>query len=117
MVFLNKKANTTDYSLYEELSGYCNYKFETTVGAGLPIVQTIQNIINSGDTILKVEAILSGTLSYIFNTYMNTNDSFYSVVKNAEKLGYTEPNPKDDLDGMDVVRKILIISRLYHFES
>ncbi len=108
----NKKANTTDYSLYEELSGYCNYKFETTVGAGLPIVQTIQNIINSGDTILKVEAILSGTLSYIFNTYMNTNDSFYSVVKNAEKLGYTEPNPKDDLDGMDVVRKILIISRL-----
>ena len=108
----NKKCNTSGYSLYQQLSKYPNYKYETTVGAGLPVIQTIQNIINSGDEILKIEAILSGTLSFIFNTYMESNETFYNVVKNAEKLGYTEPNPKDDLDGMDVVRKILIIARL-----
>lgn len=108
----NKKCNTSGYSLYQQLSKYPNYKYETTVGAGLPVIQTIQNIINSGDEIIKIEAILSGTLSFIFNTYMESNETFYNVVKNAEKLGYTEPNPKDDLDGMDVVRKILIIARL-----
>ena len=108
----NKKANTSNYSLFETLSSYPNYKYETTVGAGLPIIDTIKNLIKNGDKITKVEAILSGTMSYIFNTFSNTNDSFLEVVKMAQQLGFTEPNPKDDLNGMDVVRKILIISRL-----
>jgi bifunctional aspartokinase / homoserine dehydrogenase 1 len=108
----NKKANTTNYKLFDKLRYYNNYRFETTVGAGLPIVDTIRNLINNGDRITKVEAILSGTMSYIFNTFSETDDSFLDVVLNAQKLGYTEPNPKDDLNGMDVMRKILIIARL-----
>jgi len=108
----NKKANTSTYSLFETLSSYPNYKYETTVGAGLPIIDTIKNLIKNGDKITKVEAILSGTMSYIFNTFSTTNDSFLDVVKMVQQLGFTEPNPKDDLNGMDVVRKILIISRL-----
>tara|TARA_Y100000991_G_C21974577_1_gene351414 strand:- start:478 stop:2865 length:2388 start_codon:yes stop_codon:yes gene_type:complete len=108
----NKKANTTNYQLFNSLSKYKNYKYETTVGAGLPVIETIKNLIKNGDKIIKVEAILSGTMSYIFNTYSMINLSFSEVVKNAQKLGFTEPNPKDDLNGMDVVRKILIIARL-----
>ena len=108
----NKKANTTDYSLFDTLYKYPNYKYETTVGAGLPIIDTIKNMIKNGDKIIKVEAILSGTLSYIFNTYSMTSYSFLEIVQMAQNLGFTEPNPKDDLNGMDVVRKILIISRL-----
>ena len=108
----NKKANTAKYNLFEKLTSYPNYKYETTVGAGLPVVDTIKNLIKNGDKILKVEAILSGTMSYIFNTYSESTDSFLDVVKKAQQLGFTEPNPKDDLNGMDVVRKILIISRL-----
>ena len=69
------------------------------------------------DKIIKVEAILSGTMSYIFNTYSMINLSFSEVVKNAQKLGFTEPNPKDDLNGMDVVRKILIISKINWFRT
>ena len=108
----NKKANTSNYKLFETLTQYPNYKYETTVGAGLPIIETIKNLIKTGDKIIKVEAILSGTMSYIFNTFSTLNIPFLEVVKNAQKLGFTEPNPKDDLNGMDVVRKILIISRL-----
>ena len=108
----NKKANTTNIELFDKLRKYNNYRFETTVGAGLPIVDTIRNLINNGDKITKVEAILSGTMSYIFNTFSESDDSFLDVVKKAQSLGYTEPNPKDDLNGMDVVRKILIIARL-----
>lgn len=108
----NKKANTTNIELFDKLRKYNNYRFETTVGAGLPIVDTLRNLINNGDKITKVEAILSGTMSYIFNTFSESDDSFLNVVKNAQNLGYTEPNPKDDLNGMDVVRKILIIARL-----
>ena len=108
----NKKANTTNYNFFKTITSYPNYKYETTVGAGLPIIDSIKNIINNGDKIIKVEGILSGTLSYIFNQFSKTNKSFLEIVKNAKKLGFTEPNPKDDLNGMDVVRKILIISRL-----
>ena len=108
----NKKANTTNYELFKSLTQYPDYKYETTVGAGLPIIETIKNLIKNGDKIIKVEAILSGTMSYIFNTFSTLNIPFLEVVKNAQKLGFTEPNPKDDLNGMDVVRKILIIARL-----
>ncbi len=112
----NKKANTNNYNIYKELTIFNNYRFETTVGAGLPIVHTINNIKNSGDKVLKIEAILSGSLSYIFNTFMNTDKFFSEVVKEAQLLGYTEPNPRDDLEGSDVVRKILIITRLLGFK-
>jgi len=108
----NKKANTTHISLFNKLKLYNNYKFETTVGAGLPIINTIKKLINNGDKIIKIEAILSGTLSYIFNTFSESDDTFLNIVIKAQDLGYTEPNPKDDLNGLDVVRKILIISRL-----
>ena len=90
----NKKANTANYNLFESLTSYPNYKYETTVGAGLPVVETIKNLIKNGDKIIKVEAILSGTMSYIFNTFSNTTESFLDVVKKAQQLGFTEPNPK-----------------------
>jgi bifunctional aspartokinase / homoserine dehydrogenase 1 len=112
----NKKANTTNYTIYNELTKFNNYKFETTVGAGLPIVHTIQNIKKCQDKVLKIEAILSGSLSYIFNTFMDTNKLFSQIVKEAQELGYTEPNPKNDLEGSDVVRKMLIITRLLGFK-
>ncbi len=112
----NKKANTTNYSLFKTLTSYPSYKYETTVGAGLPIIESIKNLIKTGDKIIKVEAILSGTMSYIFNTYSKSKLSFLEVVKKAQELGFTEPNPKDDLNGMDVVRKILIVSRLIGLE-
>ena len=75
-----------------------------------PIINTLNNLINSGDQITKIEAVLSGTLNYIFNTF-NKENSFYEVVKKAVDLGYTEPDPKIDLCGIDVSRKILILAR------
>ncbi len=108
----NKKANTTNIELFNTLTKYHNYRYETTVGAGLPILQTIENIINSGDKIISIEAILSGSLSYIFTEYVKQDKQFSDIVKRAQELGYTEPNPKDDLDGMDMVRKTLIIMRM-----
>lgn len=112
----NKKANTTNYTLFKELSKYKNYKYETTVGAGLPIIHTIKNIIHSHDSVLKIEAILSGSLSYIFSYFMNNNETFSNVVKKARELGFTEPNQLDDLIGADVARKMLIITRLLGFK-
>ncbi|VVU94948.1 Homoserine dehydrogenase [seawater metagenome] len=108
----NKKANTAELNLYKTLSSFDNYKYETTVGAGLPIITGVKNMIDAGDEIIKIEAILSGTLSYIFNTFSESEENFLNIVKKAQELGFTEPNPKDDLNGLDVVRKILILSRL-----
>ncbi len=112
----NKKANSGSYTFYRELKEIStktktNYLYETTVGAGLPIIQTIQNLVKSGDKIIKIEAILSGTLSYIFNTFAVTDDSFSKIVRDAKDKGYTEPDPRDDLNGMDMARKILILAR------
>ena len=86
------------------------FLYETNVGAALPIINTLNNLVNSGDRIIKIEAILSGTLNYIFNNF-NKENSFYEVVKKAVDLGYTEPDPKIDLCGIDVSRKILILAR------
>jgi len=112
----NKKANSGSYDFYREIKEVSantkiNYLYETTVGAGLPIIQTIQNLVKSGDRIIKIEAILSGTLSYIFNTFATTNDTFSKIVRGAKDKGYTEPDPRDDLNGMDMARKILILAR------
>ena len=86
------------------------FLYETNVGAGLPIINTVQGLITSGDRFLKIEAILSGTLSYIFNTF-RPGISFADVVREAKEKGYTEPDPRDDLSGQDVARKILILAR------
>ena len=111
----NKKANTCNYAIFNTLIKYNNYKFETTVGAGLPIIHSIKNLQNCQDTVIKIEAILSGSLSYIFTTFMNNDKSFSDIVKEAQNKGFTEPNPLDDLIGADVARKMLIITRLLGF--
>ena len=86
------------------------YLFETNVGAGLPIIDTLNNLIASGDQIIKIQAVLSGSLNFVFNNF-NKDASFHDVVLEAQKQGYTEPDPKIDLSGIDVARKILILAR------
>ncbi len=86
------------------------FMFETNVGAGLPIIDTLQNLITSGDRITKVQAVLSGSLNFVFNNF-KSGDSFHDVVQQAKDEGYTEPDPRIDLSGVDVARKILILAR------
>ena len=112
----NKKANSGLLKSYQKLhkvakANNAAFCYETNVGAGLPIIHTIQNLISSGDEIVKIEAVLSGTLSYIFNTFSSTNQAFSQIVRDAKTKGYTEPDPRDDLNGMDVARKVLILAR------
>lgn len=111
----NKVANSGTYEEYLALGSISkkrNVKFlyETNVGAGLPLINTLQGLINSGDRIRKIEAVLSGTLSYIFNNF-SAGVKFVDIVKEAKANGYTEPDPRDDLSGVDVARKILILAR------
>ncbi len=87
-----------------------DYWYETSVGAGLPIIKTIHELLISGDRIIKIEAILSGTISYIFNNYKGKR-TFAEVVKDAQSKGFTEPDPRDDLSGLDFARKMLILAR------
>jgi aspartokinase/homoserine dehydrogenase 1 len=86
------------------------YLFETNVGAGLPIINTINNLINSGDEILKIEAVVSGTLNYIFNI-LSEEVPMSQAIRMARDAGYAEPDPRMDLNGSDVVRKLVILSR------
>lgn len=111
----NKKANSGGYAQYKKLKQIAAKKrvkflYSSNVGAGLPIIGTINELVRSGDKILKIEAILSGTLSYIFNTF-NGSKVFSDVVLEAKSKGYTEPDPREDLNGMDVARKLLILAR------
>ncbi len=111
----NKKANARDYKIYKELKDTAakygvKYLYETNVGAALPVISTLKDLITSGDKILRIEAILSGTLSYIFNNF--TGDRrFSAVVKEAKDKGFTEPDPRDDLNSIDGARKLLILAR------
>ncbi|GER30601.1 aspartokinase-homoserine dehydrogenase [Striga asiatica] len=89
---------------------YTHYFYEATVGAGLPIITTLQGLLETGDKILRVEGIFSGTLSYIFNNFVGAR-TFSEVVKEAKEAGYTEPDPRDDLSGTDVARKVIILAR------
>jgi aspartokinase/homoserine dehydrogenase 1 len=111
----NKVANSGPYTEYTALKRTAlkrgvKFLYETNVGAGLPIINTIQGLMSSGDKFLKIEAILSGTLSYIFNSF-GPGIRFADVVKEAKVKGFTEPDPREDLSGADVARKILILAR------
>ncbi|MBP9926993.1 MAG: bifunctional aspartate kinase/homoserine dehydrogenase I [Cyclobacteriaceae bacterium] len=111
----NKKANSGTYQKYLALKAAAfkrgvKFLYETNVGAGLPVINTLNDLLISGDKVIGIEAVLSGTLNYIFSSYKN-GDKFSDVVKQAKEKGYTEPDPRDDLNGMDVARKVLILSR------
>ncbi|MBB1489788.1 bifunctional aspartate kinase/homoserine dehydrogenase I, partial [Oceanospirillum sp. D5] len=86
------------------------FLFETNVGAGLPIIDTLNNLVASGDKVTSIQAVLSGSLNFVFNNF-NDSTKFYDVVKQAGAEGYTEPDPRIDLSGVDVARKILILAR------
>jgi aspartokinase/homoserine dehydrogenase 1 len=111
----NKKANSAGMEYYEALrdarrQGASHYLYEGTVGAGLPVIQTLRDLRETGDQIDSIEGIFSGTLAYLFNVY-DGSVPFSTIVNEAKKLGYTEPDPRDDLSGTDVARKLIILAR------
>ena len=115
VVAANKIAASSDYEMYRRLKDTARrrgvkFLFETNVGAGLPIIKTINELCNSGDKILKMEAVLSGTLNFIFNT-ISADIPFSKTVKMAQEQGFSEPDPRIDLSGKDVIRKLVILSR------
>lgn len=115
VIAANKVAASGNYDDYMKLkrtalSRGVKYRFETNVGAGLPIIGTINDLKNSGDKILKIEAVLSGTLNYIFNA-LSADVPFSKTVLQAKELGYAEPDPRIDLSGKDVIRKLVILTR------
>ena len=115
VIACNKIACSSAYNSYKGLKDLskkygASFLFETNVGAGLPVISTLNNLINSGDEVVSIQAVLSGSLNFIFNNF-NDSNSFYDVVKQAQAEGYTEPDPRIDLSGVDVARKILILAR------
>ena len=115
IVTANKIAASSKYEKYEKLKQTAltrgvKFKYETNVGAGLPIIGTINDLRNSGDHILKIEAVLSGTLNFIFNE-LSADVPFSETVRRAKEQGYSEPDPRIDLSGKDVVRKLVILTR------
>ncbi|MGZ5001844.1 MAG: bifunctional aspartate kinase/homoserine dehydrogenase I, partial [Chthoniobacterales bacterium] len=111
----NKKGNTGTMDFYRALQATTrarnrHYLYETTVGAGLPIINTLRELVHTGDEVRKIEGVLSGTLSYLFNTFDGTTP-FSAIVQDARRKGYTEPDPRDDLSGADVGRKLVILAR------
>jgi aspartokinase/homoserine dehydrogenase 1 len=115
VVACNKIACSSSYKYYQELKEYARefnakFLFETNVGAALPIIGTLNDFVRSGDSVTKIEAVLSGTLNFVFNNYDGVTP-FAEVVKKAQDEGFTEPDPRLDLSGKDVMRKILILAR------
>ncbi len=111
----NKKANSIELSYYDRLrearrASGASFLYETTVGAGLPVVQTLRDLRETGDEIRSIEGIFSGTLAYLFNVY-DGSTPFSAIVREAKQRGYTEPDPRDDLSGLDVARKLIILAR------
>jgi bifunctional aspartokinase / homoserine dehydrogenase 1 len=111
----NKKSNSGPLASYRRVrevarKGHRYFLYETNVGAGLPIIHTLADLIETGDEVIKVEGVLSGTLSYIFNS-LDGPRSFSEIVREAHALGLTEPDPREDLSGMDVARKLIILAR------
>ena len=115
IITANKIAASGDYETYHKLKETAKrvgvkFRYETNVGAGLPIIGTMNDLTNSGDKILKIEAVLSGTLNYIFNA-LSEDTPFSETVKKARELGFAEPDPRIDLSGTDVIRKLVILTR------
>lgn len=115
VVACNKVAASSSYAYYKKLKDLarafnCVYLFETNVGAALPVIGTLNDLMRSGDRVKRIEAVLSGTLNFVFNNYDGSR-SFAEVVKQAQDEGYTEPDPRLDLSGKDVMRKIMILAR------
>ena len=115
MVAANKVAASSDYQVYAKLKATARdrgvkYMYETNVGAGLPIIHTMNDLVNSGDKIEKLEAVLSGTLNYIFNK-ISADIPFSKTVRMAKEERFSEPDPRIDLSGKDVIRKLVILSR------
>jgi aspartokinase/homoserine dehydrogenase 1 len=111
----NKKASSGQLDKYKQLKSTAfkrgvKFLYETNVGAGLPVINTMNDLLLSGDKVISIEAVLSGTLNFIFSSFVEGR-RFSDVVKEAKEKGYTEPDPRDDLNGMDVARKILILAR------
>jgi aspartokinase/homoserine dehydrogenase 1 len=118
VVACNKIACSSSYAHYAKLkslaqNNHAAFLFETNVGASLPVISTLNDLIRSGDQVHRIEAVLSGTLNFVFNHYAGGKDgkTFAQVVKQAQEEGYTEPDPRLDLGGTDVMRKILILAR------
>jgi len=115
VVTCNKIGNSAEYSQYMAFKSAARHSgvdffYETNVGAGLPIIKTLKDLMLSGDKVARIEAILSGTISYIFNNFTGDR-KFHEVVKEAQEKGFTEPDPRDDLNGKDFMRKMLILAR------
>ncbi len=115
VVACNKVAASSAYGNYKKLKDLarefnCRFLFETNVGAGLPVIATLNDLLSSGDRVHRIEAVLSGTLNFVFNNY-DGKRKFADVVKQAQDEGYTEPDPRLDLSGTDVMRKIMILAR------
>ncbi|QEM13148.1 bifunctional aspartate kinase/homoserine dehydrogenase I [Mucilaginibacter rubeus] len=115
VITCNKIGNSGSYQQYRTFKDTArahgvDFFYETNVGAGLPIINTLKNLMNSGDRVQRIEAILSGTISFIFNNFKG-DANFHDVVKEAQDKGYTEPDPRDDLSGKDFMRKMLILAR------
>ncbi len=111
----NKKGNAGPHAMYRALhqaalKHNARFLYETNVGAGLPIINTMNDLVAGGDTILRIEGVLSGTLSYLFNSFDGSRP-FSEIVREARRLGLTEPDPREDLNGLDVARKLLILAR------
>jgi aspartokinase/homoserine dehydrogenase 1 len=111
----NKKANSGNLEKYKKLKKTAfkrsvKFLYETNVGAGLPVINTLNDLLLSGDKVIRIEAVLSGTMNFIYSSFV-MGKKFSDVVKEAKAKGYTEPDPRDDLNGMDVARKALILSR------
>ncbi|AEC01657.1 bifunctional aspartate kinase/homoserine dehydrogenase I [Parasphaerochaeta coccoides] len=111
----NKKAGAGPYGLYDKLMKTCRstgrrFLYEATVGAGLPVISTLQDLVRTGDRVHRIEGIVSGTLAWLFSQY-DGSKPFSSLVREAREMGYTEPDPRDDLSGMDVARKTVILAR------
>lgn len=116
IVTANKIANTLSQKFYDQLrqslkSQNVQFEYETNVGAGLPIVQTVRDLYSSGERLFAINGVFSGSLGYIFNRYSQEDIPFSEVVKDALKNGYTEPDPREDLSGNDVARKLLVLAR------
>ena len=122
LVSSNKIANTVDYQFYQSLRADLKkyrkeYLYETNVGAGLPLIDTIKLLHDSGENITRIKGVFSGSLSYIFNEYSASDKAFSDIVKEAMEKGFTEPDPREDLSGNDVARKLLILARELELEN